>query len=153
MGRASEPIFEHLVGACRRRTPRGLHRFFGGWHRKGLGETRPSAPSDRHGSPAFAVRMLREIGNNIRWNGGVGTNVGGSVGVEEGVAVGALQDSTCVFRTFQAYVFRHVSWLVFRHVARGPTCRHVCGRVHRCVEDAVALWALRDSTRAQAITT
>ena len=30
MGRASEPIFEHLVGACRRRTPRGLHRFLEG---------------------------------------------------------------------------------------------------------------------------
>ena len=33
-----------------------------GWrHRKGLGDTRLQAPSDRHGSSALAVGMLRDI--------------------------------------------------------------------------------------------
>ena len=40
---------------------RGLNQI--GWrHRKGLGETRPEMPSNRHGSSALSVGMLRDIG-------------------------------------------------------------------------------------------
>ena len=38
----------------------GLDRV-GGWRGKSLGETRLEAPSDRHGSSAFAVGMLRGV--------------------------------------------------------------------------------------------
>ena len=38
----------------------GLDRI-GGWHRKGLGETRLGVPSDQHGSLASAVGMLQRF--------------------------------------------------------------------------------------------
>ena len=63
-GRAStkfpiRPIFCNL-SAHADGERRGLDRI-GGWHRKGLGETCLQVPSDRHGSSAIAVGMLRDM--------------------------------------------------------------------------------------------
>ena len=51
--------FSFMFGERRRRMPRGRIESER-WCRKRRGETRPWVPSDRHGSSAFAVGMLRD---------------------------------------------------------------------------------------------
>ena len=58
----------------------------GGWHRQGLGETRLQAPSDRYGSSAFAVGMLRDIEKALF----MGIATGGVVGPRAGRVHGFL---------------------------------------------------------------
>ena len=65
-----EALVEYLFLAAPRRMPDGerrgarSNRRVGGVGKKGLGETRIEAPSDRYGSSAFAVGVLRGVKKN-----------------------------------------------------------------------------------------